>query len=102
MTKQQFLLLKLSEECAEVAQRCSKQIQFGKDEKQKNQELTNKQRLSGELLDLLAVANLLAECGEVLPTTVTDIDVATLQKKTKMQKYLDLSTELCQLPEIRL
>jgi hypothetical protein len=36
MTREQFLLLKLSEECAEAAQRASKQIQFGKTETQKD------------------------------------------------------------------
>jgi NTP pyrophosphatase (non-canonical NTP hydrolase) len=55
MTKQQFLLLKLSEECMEVAQRASKQIQFGKDEVQKDQLKTNQARLKDELLDLFAL-----------------------------------------------
>ena len=40
MTKTQFLLLKLAEECAEVAQRAIKQIQFGKDERQKDRKIT--------------------------------------------------------------
>lgn len=102
MTKGQFLLLKLSEECAEVAQRCSKQIQFGKEEKQHDQPLTNAQRLKSELTDLLAVVNLLVAAGEVQGLTIDELDAATLMKKAKMQKYLDKSVELCQLPEIRL
>ena len=102
MTKGQFLLLKLSEECAEVAQRCSKQIQFGKEEKQHDQEFTNAQRLKAELTDLLAVANLLVEAKEVESLSMAELDAATLVKKQKMQKYLDKSTELCQLPEIKL
>jgi NTP pyrophosphatase (non-canonical NTP hydrolase) len=65
MTRTQFLLLKLSEECVEVAQRAAKQMQFGRNEIQKDQSLTNSERLVGELRDLAAVVNLLEKEGEL-------------------------------------
>jgi hypothetical protein len=102
MTKKQFLLLKLSEECAEVAQRCSKQIQFGRDEKQKDQDKTNGERLKGELLDLISIWALLEQMGEVPHFSEDEIDLAIENKKIKLQKYLKLSNDLGQLPEITL
>ena len=41
MNLEQFYLLKLAEERSEVAQRAQKQMQFGKNEIQKDQALTN-------------------------------------------------------------
>ena len=41
MNLEQFYLLKLAEERSEVAQRALKQMQFGKNEIQKDQALTN-------------------------------------------------------------
>lgn len=102
MTREQFLLLKLSEECVEVAHRCSKQIQFGKDEKQRDQELTNRQRLSSEFRDLIAIASMLYDLGEIEGLSEEILDLAKLNKRSKMQKYLDKSAELGQLPRIEL
>lgn len=102
MKKNQFLLLKLAEECAEVAHRASKQIQFGKDEKQKDQSLANGERLRGELLDLVVIWRMLEDEGEIPKFTADMADSAYLSKKIKLQKYLDLSHSLGQLPEIEL
>lgn len=102
MRKTQYLLLKLGEECAEVAQRCSKQIQFGKSEAQKGQGLTNGERLKNELLDLMAVTTLLQMEMEIPTWTNEDLMVAVIQKRDKMQKYLDLSASLNELPPIKL
>src|ERR1700680_2548271 len=102
MTKEQFLLMKLAEECAEVAQRCTKQIQFGKFEMQKDQTLTNSERLKGEILDFIAMVGLLQQASEITPWTNKEYKVAFKAKKEKLQKYLDLSAKLGQLPEIKL
>jgi hypothetical protein len=102
LTKAQYLLMKLAEECAEVAQRCSKQSQFGPDEKQRDQEKTNAERLQAELLDLCSVWKLLEEMGEIPHLVEGQIEWAFAAKKIKMQKYLDLSWENGTLPSIRL
>ncbi len=96
MTRKQYLLLKLSEECAEVSQRCSKQIQFGRDEIQKSRgnTLTNDERLTGEITDLCAVIQMLNRCGEI--TLPKDSDMAGLfkAKRKKIEKYLKYSRSL--------
>lgn len=96
----QFLLLKLMEECDEVSQRASKQIQFGKFEIQTKQNLTNAERLKLELIDLFAVVKLLQAAGEIPELDDVDLDKAIEEKKQKMQKYLGYSRKLGELPEI--
>lgn len=110
MNKQQFLLLKLIEECAEVAQRASKQIQFGKDERQKDhaphgataESKSNAERLKDELMDLFVMASILHDELEIPTWTIQELATARIVKKQKLQKYLDLSYSLGQLPEIKL
>ena len=102
MNKAQFLLVKLTEECAEVSQRALKQIQFGRYEVQKGQGFTNGERLRGELLDLFVIVKMLEESDGFSEFTGEDFDDAYDMKKRKMQKYLDLSYELGQLEKITL
>lgn len=66
MTKDQYLLTCLAEECAEVAQRASKAIRFGLFEVEPGQSATNWDRLRNELGDLLGVMDALGleECAE--------------------------------------
>jgi hypothetical protein len=61
MTREQHLLIKLSEECAEVAHRVSKALRFGLDEIQPGQDLDNGERLWQEIHDLIAVIEMLGE-----------------------------------------
>jgi len=61
MTNMQYLLDKLGEECVEVSQMCSKNKQFGVDEKQFADGESNRERLFGELNDLLAAIEMLNE-----------------------------------------
>jgi hypothetical protein len=90
----QFLLIKLSEECAEVSQRALKQVQFGSTEIQKGQEFTNAQRLKNELLDLLSIAKTLQELNEIPHISQYEIREARKEKIKKLEKYLALSTSL--------
>lgn len=86
LTYKQFLLTKLAEECAEVAQRCSKQIQFGADEVQTGQEFSNRERLADELGDLLVKCKLLQEVGE-LPKVLNPTPEQEAAKRRKLEKY---------------
>lgn len=61
MNNAQYLLDKLGEECNEVAQMCSKNKQFGIEEKQFEDGESNKERLHNELNDLLAAIEMLNE-----------------------------------------
>jgi NTP pyrophosphatase (non-canonical NTP hydrolase) len=59
MNREQFLLTKLAEECAEVAQMALKTQQFGMNESKPGQLATNKDRLHAELNDLNAIVQML-------------------------------------------
>lgn len=109
MNREQFLLLKLSEECAEVSQRAIKQIQFGAKETQGKGSpsndirpetlLTNAERLRGEILDLFSLISLLEDCGAIPEFNFEDFQDAKSAKIAKMNKYLKYSNELGVIPE---
>lgn len=75
-----FYLLLLAEECAEVTQRVSKSLRFGNNETQKGQELSNKERLSNELMDLLTIVDILKE------KNLIDINAFNYHKEEKINK----------------
>lgn len=106
MNKRQFLLLKLAEECTEVAQRASKQIQFGayevQDTTSHTSQYTNAERTKQELIDLMCVWKMLVQAGEIPEFTEWELDEAYDNKKIKLQKYLDYSFTLGTMPEIKL
>lgn len=107
MTREQFLLLKLAEECQEVAQRALKQIQFGANQIQTGKEvkdgvpapdkdagLTNGQRLRKEVLDLVSLIHLLEEAKQIPWITWDEFDDARTIKIEKLNRYLTLSRAL--------
>ncbi|WOF75136.1 hypothetical protein QMT40_002799 [Parvibaculaceae bacterium PLY_AMNH_Bact1] len=64
VSREEYLLTCLSEEAAEVIQRASKAIRFGLDSTEPAQTHTNRERLCGELTDLLAIVAMLNdECA---------------------------------------
>lgn len=71
------------EECAEVIQAISKIMRFGFDDKYKK--LTNRQRLSEEVGDLLCMIDLLIDKGVVVRDHVED---ARVQKIKKLKKWV--------------
>lgn len=106
MTREQFLLLKLAEECQEVAKRAIKQIQFGAHQIQKGGEvkdgtaapekeagLTNGERLKNELTDLYVMTNLLQLAGQIPPTTSKEFKIAKKDKTKKLNRYLAFSRQ---------
>lgn len=93
MDMRQYLLLKLGEECAEVAQRASKQSQFGGSEVQKNQDKTNKERLCDEICDLLCIVEMLRRINEVDRSAVPG-PVEYQNKVDKIKRYYEYSLKL--------
>ncbi len=63
LNRTEYLLVKLGEECADVAQRATKAITFGIDEVQHDQPFTNAERIVQELADLSATVDMLADYG---------------------------------------
>ena len=89
MNREQHALLKLSEECNEVAQICSKIMQFGFDSEYKDK--TNRERLTEELNDILgAILNLTLETDFRF---TEDVD-AKWAKVDKMARYRSVSEDL--------
>ncbi len=93
MTRTEHLLTILAEECAEVAHRVSKALRFGPNEIQPGQPLTNAERINAELVDLMAVLEMLHDT-KVLPSLrdskMPHIE-ATRAKKAKVEKFLVFS-----------
>lgn len=100
LSLEQFYLLKLMEECSEVAQRCSKQIQFGATEKQSQSPSEtpitedNRTRLRGEVNDLLAVIDVLTEMSQIREISPEELLYAKHRKREKILKYLKYSQDL--------
>jgi len=91
MNRQEHLLTILAEECAEVAQRASKALRFGLGEVQPGQELTNAERIEGELTDLFSVVLMLVDEGHLV---LKDRQGDEAAKRAKVEKFLRLSEQL--------
>lgn len=89
MTRDEHLLLCLSEECDEVGQRVSKALRFGLSEVQSGQSLTNNERICDELRDLISVAQLLMEQGLLASFMPTKAEIST--KAARISKYMEIS-----------
>jgi NTP pyrophosphatase (non-canonical NTP hydrolase) len=95
MTRAEHLLAIVAEECAEVAQRCTKALRFGLTETQPGQPLNNAQRIGAEYGDLVAAMILLAR--ENQDVTCGDIEKLLEQKRQKIEHYLKYSAKLGRL-----
>ena len=63
MNRSEYLLVKLNEECVEVAQRCDKALCFSLSEIQPGQLFSNSERIMHEYYDVLASMEMLIEEG---------------------------------------
>lgn len=89
MNAQEHLLTCLAEECAEVAQVCSKALRFGLDDRNVLDPTgpTNRERLITEINDLAAVVILLQE-HNILPVQWYNYE-KQIAKKAKVKKFMD-------------
>lgn len=90
MNMQEHLLVKLSEECAEVSQRAAKALRFGLLDVQKDQPFNNAQRIEQELADLIAISGMMAALGmikEIQPDAIPP-------RIERITKYLIYSREI--------
>ena len=92
MTKTEYLLTCLAEECAEVAQRASKAVRFGVMEIQPGQPYTNKERLADEINDLETIVEMLKDHGVNL--WVPHAEGRRNQKKAKVHQFMVYSKEM--------
>lgn len=91
MNMQEHHLILLMEECAEAAQRASKQLRFGRNEVQPGQDQPNHKRLRVELLDVLACIKFLETSGQIEPIDYHDVATHIQFKQKKIKRMLDLS-----------
>jgi hypothetical protein len=89
LTKEQYLLTVVMEECAEVAQRASKAIRFGLQEKQPGQPFTNAQRLVNEVIDLYETLDVLFEDGSISMPDGEEFEVQRASRREKMTRYME-------------
>lgn len=91
MTRTQLLLVSLAEECGETAQRATKALRFGLDEKHANNDQKgNDEGIVHEFNDIVAVMQILHEEG-ALPRLV-DRDLIKA-KRAKLEHFLAYSKE---------
>ena len=90
MTHAQFLLCKFAEECNEAAQRALKQQQFGPAQRQKGYN-RNRDRLRGEILDVLAQIKFLQDANEIDRIGGDDIANHAGKKWRKMMRFKGVS-----------
>lgn len=86
MTKEQYLLTVLSEECAEVAKEAAKAIRFGMGNRYHEDDPSNEQKLRNEVNEVIAVAKMLGIFTE--DTYKQDLKVAKVEKYYKLSQYL--------------
>lgn len=95
MNRTEHLLTICAEECAEVAQRCSKALRFGAGEIQNEQHQTNAERITEEVNDLMAVLSMMITEKIIPPVNYNRIN----DKEKKIEKYLRYSKSIGTLNE---
>jgi hypothetical protein len=87
LTKTEYLLTLVGEECAEIAQRASKAIRFGLHETQPGQAYDNARRLMMEVIDLKETLEELIYVSEI--DFPTDVEILAAARRVKMMQYLE-------------
>jgi len=93
MNRKEYLLLCLNEECLEVAKEADKALRFGLDdwEPGKPQTETNRKRITEELTDLIAVAQMLKDEMYIDEYMVEE---NLESKKYRVEYYMSISKKL--------
>jgi hypothetical protein len=85
------LLTILIEEAAEVIQRATKLKRFGRDEVQKKQKFTNRQRLGHEVGDFFEMVKRCCEHGLI---ALADVEKGGRNKKAQLQMFMQEDDEV--------
>ena len=96
MNRTEMLLMIAAEECAEVAQRCSKAARFGMLQTQPGQPLNNRQRIEQEMMDLIGTLEMM---DIYFSDGSTVVENAILARRERIEKYLQFSRECGTLQE---
>lgn len=89
MNETEHLLTILAEEAAEVAQACCKALRFGLEDTNPNTGCSARLEIQKELLDLLAVADMLVKCGVIADTRSMSVE----PKQVKVAHFMGYARE---------
>ena len=83
------------EECAELAQRCSKALRFGMNEKQPEQRYTNAERIKEEYIDLIGAMHTLSGAVPDFPfdSVAMSGSGGVTEKTAKIHRYMEYARE---------
>ena len=93
MNKTEHLLTCLMEECAEIQKATAKALRFGLDDHAPNSSSTNAEDIAAEIIDLVAVIEMLREENIIPSICDNDSKIAIEQKKEKVKKYMNYAKE---------
>lgn len=94
LDERDHLIIKLIEECDEASQRACKLLQFGPDDVEKGQSLSNAERLRLEVNDVLAHIAMAEEAGALPTVTPAALADHIAMKRAKVLRYRELSESL--------
>jgi len=92
MNKENYLLVCLAEECAEVQKEVSKALRFGLDDTNPSTKIKNRNSIVNELNDTLAIIDLLVDNGTLMFDEYKSIKQVH-KKKTRVKKWMMYSRE---------
>jgi NTP pyrophosphatase (non-canonical NTP hydrolase) len=92
MTKTEYLLIVLAEECAEVQKEISKALRFGIDTEIPNSSITYRLNLIHEIADVFAVIEMLENNNDL--SFKWNIEEAIKIKKEKVTSYMYLKGDV--------
>ena len=95
MDPTEHLLVCLCEECAEVIHRTSKTLRFGLAAVQPGQDRTNAQRVSEEIVDLLAIVDMLEKLDVI---STGERQTAIADKQARVRLLMEHTTRSGRLP----
>ena len=93
MNKTKHLLTCLMEECTEIQKAAAKALRFGLDDHAPNFDSTNGEDISTEIIDLLAVLEMLKEENIIPDTCQHNAGSLIARKKEKVKQYMDYAKE---------
>ena len=95
MNLEQMLLIKLMEECSEVAQACAKGLRFGLYDKCDEASVSNQTYIMNELKDVTACMELMFRRGYLARPTDMEVYGSEIESRiARISKYLDYSKNL--------
>lgn len=94
MNRQEYLLIMLAEECAEVQHAVSKALCFGLNNWKPGTDITNGKQIDKKLGELLAVYSILVEENILPESPIAEADVIFYSKRKRIEACIQYSQSL--------